>query len=365
MKSRTPRAALFALITAVALSGLFWAAKDGFAEKPFYQGKTLKLVVDFSAGGPTDIECRLYARHLKKHLPGDPTIVVMNRPGGAGTLAMNWIYERGRRNGTVMGCQTASGRYQEWYVGDPQTVGLRANMEEIIPVMFTPVVSVGVIKSNLGPGIKEPGDLLKVDRFTAAGFRSDSSKDLKFRALFDLVGAKYKYVTGYQGSAGLLAAFLRDETDYVDGSTPFYLNRVKPVSVDKGSAAPLWYGSDYEISSIAPGLPARDFVKQLSGKEPSGPLWKLYNIGASYRQILAPPGVPKEAVEAIRTAFRNMGKDPEFLAEYKKVVGIEPTFVTDPKDLEKALEPWKTAGQEMKDFRLKYIEEGRKLAGES
>ena len=55
------------------------------------------------------------------------------------------------------------------------------------------------------------------------GFRADSSKDLKFRTLFDLAGVKFNYVTGYQGSADLLAAFLRKELDYVDGSTPFYI----------------------------------------------------------------------------------------------------------------------------------------------
>lgn len=336
------------------------------ADDPFYKGKTLKLVVDFSAGGPTDIECRLYARYLQKYLKGDPTIVVMNRPGGAGTLAMNWIYDRAPRDGTVMGCQTASGRYQEWYVGDPEAVGLRADMEEIIPVMFTPVISVGVSKTKLPPGvaIKKPEDLKQAGRFVVGGFRSDSSKDLKFRALFDLAGVDYKYVTGYQGSSGLLAAFMRDELDYVDGSTPFYLTRVKPISVDKGEAIPIWYGSDQKLPAISPGLTAAAFVERLSGKPPSGNLWKLYQIGASYRQILAPPEVPEEAVAAVREAFVAMGKDPKFLAEYAKVVGIEPTFVTDPKGLEKELEPWKSAGPELKQFRLDYIDEGRKLARE-
>jgi len=362
MKSVAKKVMLSASLAVVVLS---IGAHAAFAQKPFYQGKTLKLMVDFSAGGPTDIECRLYARYLKQYLKGDPTIVVMNRPGGAGTLAMNWLYERARKNGTVMGCQTASGRYQEWYVGDPKAVGLRANMEEVIPVMFTPVISVGVSKTNLPPGVKRPEDLKKVEKFTVGGFRSDSAKDLKFRALFDLAGVKYKYVTGYQGSSGLLAAFMRDEIDYVDGSTPFYLTRVKPISVDTGAAVPIWYGSDDPLPAISPGVTAAEFVKRLSGKEPSGDLWKLYQIGASYRQILAPPGTPPEAVAAVRQAFQELGKDPQFLADYKKVVGIEPTFVTDPKALEKALEPWKTAGDEIKQFRLKYIDEGRKLAGES
>ncbi|MFQ5850008.1 MAG: Bug family tripartite tricarboxylate transporter substrate binding protein [Candidatus Binatia bacterium] len=363
MNSLIRKVMLCVSVTALTVFGILFGASTTLAAKPYYQGRTLTLMVDFSAGGPTDIECRLYARHLKNHLAGKPTLVVMNRPGAGGTLAMNWLYERARRDGRVVGCQTASGRYTEWYVGDPKKVGLRANMEEIIPVMFTPVVTVGVAKKNIPPGINKPEDILKAKKFVVGGFRADSSKDLKFRAIFDLVGAKYKYVTGYHGSADLLAAFMRDEIDYVDGSTPFYLNRVKPLSVDKGTGIPLWYHSRKEIPSIRPGLPAPDFVKKLTGKEPSGPLWKLFNVMSTYRQILFPPGVPKEAVDAIRSAFRAMGRDPKFLADYRKIVGIEPTFMTEQKDIQGAIKPWKTAGEEIRQFRLKYIEEGRKLAG--
>ncbi|MDP6559652.1 MAG: hypothetical protein QF619_05960 [Candidatus Binatia bacterium] len=354
---------LRASVTALTVLGLLVGATTTLSAKPYYQGGTLTLMVDYSAGGPTDIECRLYARHLKNHLAGNPTLVVMNRPGAGGTLAMNWLYERAKRNGRVVGCQTASGRYAEWYVGDPKGVGLRANMEEIIPVMFTPVISVGVARTNNPPGIKKPEDILKAKKFVVGGFRADSSKDLKFRAIFDLIGVKYKYVTGYHGAADLLAAFMRGEIDYVDGSTPMYLNRVKPISVDKGTGIPLWYHSKTEIPAIRPGYPVAVFVKKLTGKEPSGPLWKLFNILSSYRQFLFPPGVPQAAVNSLRTAIRAMGRDPKFLAEYRKVVGIEPTFMTERKDLEAAMKPWKTAGKEMKQFRLKYVEEGRKLAG--
>ena len=360
MKSTLQKAVLS--IVAVLVFGLLLGTQASAADKPFYQGKTLKLIVDYSAGGPTDIECRIYARHLKNHLKGNPTIVIQNRAGGGGNLAMNWLYERARRNGTVMGCQTASGRYQEWFVGDPKKAGLRANMEEIIPVMFTPVVSVGVARKDLDPPLNTLEDIQKAKSFNVGGFRADSSKDLKFRTLFDLAGVKFNYVTGYQGSADLLAAFLRKELDYVDGSTPFYIPRVKPIAVDKGTAIPLWYGSDANIPAIAPGVPAREFVKRLSGKEPAGPLWQLFQILTSYRQILAPPETPKAAVEAVRSAFIAMNEDPAFRAEYKKSVGIEPHMLTAVKDIEKAMVPWKTAGDEMKKFRANYVEEGRKLA---
>ena len=348
---------------ALALVGLLlWPGLLG-AQQPYYQGKSLNLLVDFSAGGPTDIECRIYARHLKKHLPGDPRIIVTNRPGAGGRVAMNWFYGVAPRNGTVVGCMTAGTRYQEWFLADPEAVGLKANMAEVVPVMFTPVVSVGAIRSDVAPGIKRPEDILKTkEEWFAGGFTVESNKDLKFRSLFDLVGAQYGYVTGYPGSADLLGAFQRKEIDYVDGSTPFYLSMVRPI-VNDGGAVPLWYSSPKEIPEIRPGYKADDFVRKLTGKEPSGPLWQLFQMGDSYRMIMFPPKVPQEAIQAMRSAFESLAKDRAFVEEYRKIVGIEPTMLTEEKELQAALAPWKSASKEMKDFRLRYIEQGQKLAG--
>ncbi len=356
---------LSCLAMTVAVLSLALMSDPGFAQKPFYKGKTLNMMVDFSAGGPTDIECRLYARHLNKHLPGKPKIIITNRPGAGGVLAMNWLYERARRNGTVAGCQTAGSRYLDWFVGDPKQAGLRANMSEITPVMFTPVVSVGVIKKALGSGINNPEDLVKAPGFVAGGFRADSSKDIKFRAIFDLVGAKYKYVTGYPGSADLLAAFIRDEIHYVDGSTPFYFTRVKPVAIDKKLAIPIWYQNAKVIPGLEPGYPAAEFVQKITGKAPSGPLWDLFQMNASYRMILLPPGVPEAAVKALRAGFEGLGRDEEFLSEYNKIVGIKPEFITDEKEINEAMAPWKAVTPEVKKFRLDYIDKGRTLAGQS
>jgi len=362
MKTRQKRLMLcVSVLTLVFVGFTLWPGSAG-AQRPYYQGKSLNLLVDFSAGGPTDIECRIYARHLKKHLAGDPRIIVTNRPGAGGRVAMNWFYAVAPRDGTVVGCMTAGTRYQEWFLADPAAVGLKANMAEVIPVMFTPVVSVGAIRSDVTPGIKRPEDILKAKDWFAGGFTVESNKDLKFRSLFDLVGAKYGYVTGYGGSADLLGAFQRKEIDYVDGSTPFYLTMVKPI-VKEGRAVPLWYSSPKVIPEIEPGYKADDFVRKLTGKEPSGPLWELFQMGDSYRMIMFPPKVPEGAIQAMRSAFESLAKDRAFLEEYQKIVGIAPTMLTEEKDLEAAVAPWKSATKEMKEFRLRYIEQGQKLIG--
>lgn len=361
MKLQTRHFAVCALFAALVLVGTTLWPGSAPAQKLFYEGKRVTFLVGLAAGGPTDIECRLYARHLGRHLPGNPRIIIRTMLGAGGRVAMNWHYAAAPRDGTVVNCATPGTHYVDWYVGDPRKAGLKANMGEMIPVMFTPVVSVGAIRTDLPPGIKRPEDILKADGWFAGGFTVDSAKDLKFRAIFDLVGAKYNYVTGYSGSADLLAAFLRKELDYVDGSTPFYLAQVKPL-VDEGLAMPLWYQSPVEIPEIRPGYKADDFVRKLTGKDPKGPLWKLFEIGATMRAILFPPGVPREAIDAMRSAFRSLAQDPAFIKDYRRIVGIPPAMLTEERELEAALAPWKEATEEIRQFRLRYIGKGRELA---
>ena len=348
--------------TALMLAGVFAAGfHSDAAAQPFYQNKTLTFVVGTSAGGPADIECRLYARHLSKYLQGNPTLVVQNRGGAGGILAMNQLYERGSRDGTAVVFQMAGAMYQEWYAGDPQAVGLRANMAEIIPVVFIPIVSVGTVRKIISPGIRieKPEDILKAREWVAGGFRANHTKDLKFRALLDLVGANYKYATGYPGSADLLAAFMRGEIDYVDGSTPFFLSRVKPVAVDTGQAVPIWYDSPVQLDQLAPAYNSREFVEKLTGEEPSGPLWQIFLLSRPYRMILFPPQVPPAAVQALRSAFQALSRDSEFLTEYETIAGIKPTFITAESDLQDLLAGLKAAAGEIKEFRRQYIEKGR------
>ena len=89
----------------IAVSLVFVACTLGFAAEktPFYQGKTLTFVVNFAAGGPTDIESRVFAKHLRKHIPGQPAIVVQNMGGGGGITGVNYIGEVAKPDGLTAG----------------------------------------------------------------------------------------------------------------------------------------------------------------------------------------------------------------------------------------------------------------------
>src|SRR3954469_291625 len=79
------------------------------AEKaPFYQGRTLNIVINFAAGGPTDIESRIYAKHLSRHIPGNPTIMIQNMGGGGGLTAVNYLAEVAKADGYTAAYFTGS-----------------------------------------------------------------------------------------------------------------------------------------------------------------------------------------------------------------------------------------------------------------
>src|SRR5918996_5672978 len=82
---------------------LFLVAPSIAAERPFYQGKSVNFVINFAAGGPTDIEGRIVARHLAKHIPGNPTLIVQNMAGAGGVTGMNFLRGGGENPGRCAG----------------------------------------------------------------------------------------------------------------------------------------------------------------------------------------------------------------------------------------------------------------------
>ena len=87
---------------AAAFAVLLALAPAAMAADPYYQGKRLTVLVNYAAGGPTDIESRVFARHIGKHIPGNPTVVVQNRPGGGGVTGSNYMAAAAPKDGTVI-----------------------------------------------------------------------------------------------------------------------------------------------------------------------------------------------------------------------------------------------------------------------
>src|ERR1051325_2534208 len=182
------------------MRGIFWrrcflvvlfnsvlAAPGGTAEKPpFYQGKTLNFVINFAAGGPTDIESRIFAKHLTRHIPGNPAVTVQNMGGGGGLTSVTYICEVATSHGFIAAYFTSS--LFQHQIKDP---ALRVDIGKFGFISGVHGVTVSYIRADVPPGIKKPSDFVKAQKFRAAGLGVSSSKDVRFRLSFDLLGLKY------------------------------------------------------------------------------------------------------------------------------------------------------------------------------
>lgn len=304
------------------------------AEKaPFYQGKTLNIVINFAAGGPTDIESRIFAKHLSRHIPGKPTITVQNMGGGGGITAANFIGEVAKPDGLTAAYFTGSLFHQQ--LKDP---GLRVDLSKFGFITGVNGVTVSYIRADVAPGMKKPSDFIKAQKFRAAGLGVSSSKDVRFRLSFDLLGVKYDYVTGYNNSSDARLAVQRNEAQYHDETLPSYRTQVEPQMVKTGMVTPLYYtdlvapSGEILVSRDVPELqPFSHFYKAVFGKPPSGIKYealKAANMSSTNmtRMVLMPPKAPPETITILRKAFDSLSRDQDFLQEAIATMRFQPRF---------------------------------------
>ena len=349
----------------------FWAVillvtPSPSAEKSFYQGKTINFVINFAAGGPTDIEGRIVARHLAKHIPGQPTFVPQNMAGAGGVTGMNFLGEVAKSDGLTMGYFTGPYNHQMM-----RTPSLRIDLNKLPFVASIQGVTVCYIRSDVPPGIKKPMDIAKAERFKAGGLSFDSNKDLRFRLAFDILGLKYDYVTGYNSSNDARLAVQRNEIQYHDENIPGYRGAVEPQLVKTGVVTALYYHDFFSPDGVLRSNP--DFPElssftqvytQIFGKPPSGIKYealKAANIasGNMARVALLPPGSPPDAVAALRQAFVGLSKDEEFIADAQKVMKFHPRFEIG-EDGERLKQKVLQVSPELVDFMRQFIEQARK-----
>jgi len=314
-------------------SFLAWAASSGAAEKPFYEGKTLTVLINYAAGGPTDVEGRLLARHLGRHVAGQPNVIVQNISGAGGIIGTNYLGQVAKADGLTMGYFTGALFHQQ--VKNP---ALRTDLSKYAFISGIQGVTVSYIRSDVTPGIKRPADLLKAQRFRAGGLSNDSFKDVAFRLSFDLLGLQYDYVTGYNSSADARLAVQRNEVQYHDETLPGYRSQVEPSMVKPGLVTPLYYADLIDADggvADSPDVPELQsftkFYTQVVGKPPSGIKYealKVANIAGTNmtRAMLLPPGAPKVAVAALKQAAASLSKDEEYLGDAVKVMRFRPRF---------------------------------------
>ena len=313
---------------------LLAVANGAFAQQ--FSGRVITMIVNYTAGGPTDIEARLIARHLPKYLHGVSSIVVRNAGGGGGIIGVNQLGESSERERFNVGYFTWDPVSQ--LIQDPI---LHVRYDNLKFIAGFCQVSLVYIRRDTPPGINRSADVVKAANIKAGGLTPQSHGTVRQRLALDLLGAKYETITGYKGLNETELGVRRGDLHLANNSLPGWYGSVKPNLVDTGIVVPL-FQYDYERpdgtlgrNPDLPDVPAFiEVYKDIMGESavPSGERWQALRLltrimDSMFRTVFMPPNAPAAAVEEMRAAFEKLANDAEFSADYEKVVRTKPHFI--------------------------------------
>src|SRR5262245_14534486 len=225
------RVAIAALCAAAALAAPATAAAD-----PFYKGKRLTLLIGSAAGGPTDIEGRLFAKYLGRHIEGQPGIIVQNKFGAGGVTGPTFLGEVAPRDGTVLGYFSGTA----WnYVNEPER--WRVDLKSFEFVAYQSGTTIVFVRTDVPPGLRAPADIVKAQGLVAGGISVDNPKDLRMRLGLDMLGVPHRYVTGYGSGSPARLVLQRGEIHMFSESPASYRALIAPSLVKSGEVMPVWY----------------------------------------------------------------------------------------------------------------------------
>ncbi len=297
----------------------------------YFAGKTVTALVNFSAGGPTDIFGRMVAAHLDKHIPGRPKVIVENKAGAGGIIGANQLYNSPRKDGLTLGIFSSP-------FGSQVMEGEGVQYDAAKFAWLGGVNETSVTYAHPSVGARTPRDLPRATgEIIIGGLGPDNTKDLEMRTFMDALGVKYKYVTGYPGAADVTLAMRRGEVTFAHDSLTSWMASIVPM-VREGSAVTMaqrgnpqggLIGRDPRVADIPTygevvvdvrGEAARSTVEYRA-------LTIVAQLGAMLRAMLYPPGTDPALVEIMRQAIADTFADPEFQAAAEKQLGFQFEFV--------------------------------------
>ena len=329
------RMAWIGLVVAVLLA---CASAAGAAS--FYEKKTVRIVSVHAPGGGYDTYSRLFGRHLGKHIPGKPKVIVVNIPGASGLIGTNYVYNVSKKDGLTI-VQPSWGVAQAQFLGFPD---IRYDVNKMIWLGL----------ANSGPitaVVRKESPIQTMDQWLDPKtkpliFGCTSLNSLTCTiplALNGIFGKTSEIVSGYVGTARIRAALLQKE---VDGLTGWSWDSVKSTGMsmlDDGDAKIIAYiGFDRHDELEERNVP---FLNEKITKPSDIAFMKVLLLPAAMlRPWAVPPGTPADRVEILRKAFHATLKDPAFLADAKRTrLDINPKsgqWLTDLiKDMETQLTP--------------------------
>jgi tripartite-type tricarboxylate transporter receptor subunit TctC len=289
----------------------------------FYRGKTIRIVVGFSAGGGYDQYSRLIARHLSKYIPGNPAIIVDNMAGAGSIIAANHTFNAAPKDGTVIG-NISGPIILEQLFANPAVPRFQVSLPAV------PVSESYVMVVTRKPGVAKFEELIgpKAKQVVFGGIAGSSVEHAPVLAR-DILGANIKLVLGYKGTADVRMAI---ESGEVEGFFNSWTS-LKITSFDKiknGEWLLLAQLSEKPIKDlIVPNVPTIPMIAKTTEQN------LLLKYGTSTpndfgKVYVLPPGAPADRAEALENAFAKVFVDKELLADAEKgKLEVDPIFGED------------------------------------
>jgi tripartite-type tricarboxylate transporter receptor subunit TctC len=299
--------AVVAGVSALALSALPAAAQ------PFYQGKTIEIIQPAAAGDSYDTLSRLFGRHMGRHLPGNPAFIVRSMPGGGGIVAVNHLFNIAPKDGTVLGMMDQS--IFETQLFTPGS--LKADVRRMTWIGRAISNNAGLYGWHTAP-VQKIQDAFSKELIVSSTGRASQ---IRWTMLKNLIGVKFKLITGHKGASEGLLAMERGEVDAV--SMPWVVFRVIRAQwlAEKKVNVLLQTGVDG-----APDLPGVPRMIDLARNGEERMILELFSQAEKVgRSFSGPPGMPAERVAELRSAYAATLTDPAFLADAKTMnVTLDP-----------------------------------------
>ena len=308
-----------------ALTFLLLLTSPTFSQTPFYQGKTIRVVIGYTAGGTNDLWARAVSRFWGKHIPGNPNIIVQNMPGAGTMVAANYVYGVAKSDGLTLGLianalffNQIGGQKEvkfDWakfaWIGSPEETSEMLSMRSDSPFNTMDDIRNSTVPPKCGTtGAGTPGHYFP-------------------RLLEEVLGLKIDLVTGYPGASEIDLAIEKGEVQCRGGTTSAFFGREPGRTWAKTGFVRILVIGGSKRDARAPDAPT---IWELMDKHKTPESGKrlttvLLSPGSFGRPIVGGPGIPADRVKVLRDGFLKAMSDPELLAEAEKR-GWEPDPVT-------------------------------------
>jgi len=284
------------------------AASPARAQTDYFAGKTVRMIIGLGAGGGYDLWARMVARHIGRHLPGNPTVIAQNMEGAGSFRAANHMQSVAPRDGTAIALIARDAPLGP-ITGNPGA--------QFDPVRFswlgTPTTETNVCLAHRRAAVKTVHDLMHTELLVGDNGPGTGTGTYP-RALNALLGTKFKPVRGYKTSVDVQLAMERGEVEGYCESLESVLGK-RPDWISSGTVNVLLQGGaapHHDLKGV-PFVP--DLAKNADDRRAIEFLYAGQGIG---RPFFAPPGVPAHVLQMLRAAFDATMADPEFVAEGPK-----------------------------------------------